>query len=93
VNFQQLVEMYANFGTWGVVLGGIILGFLYKLLTEVGDGPAVDDGAKLIAAHIFVGLLNIESNFALVFGGLVYLVLLNVLVLKILHWRKPMVAS
>ena len=89
VNLLQSVEMYANFGDTGVVVGSLLLGFLYRVVVAFSSRSVSDDGTQLIAAHVFEGLLNIEANLTLVFGGIVYTVLCNVVMLKLLHWGKP----
>jgi len=71
VNFAQLVEAYANFGPVGVGVGMFIIGLLYAIISallERRDPPLV---AVAVGSAIALGALNIESDFALVNGGLV----------------------
>jgi hypothetical protein len=93
-NFQQLVELYANFGSIGALLGMLFIGLLYRVLYAAFNHREAGDGGRLVAALIFVGLLNIESNFSLVFGAviqstLVYVVLLMIIVRR---WKVGMTA-
>jgi hypothetical protein len=71
INLEQTVEMYANFGAWGVVVGMLLMGLLYRCFYTLLCHPAAGDGGTLIAAATFRVMLNIESDFSLVFGGLV----------------------
>jgi len=66
-NFPQLVECYANFGVAGVAIGMMIIGILYRLLDHL---LVVNTGGVLIAGTLCARLLNVESDFAGVFGGI-----------------------
>jgi hypothetical protein len=79
-NFPQLVEMYANFGPPGVLLGMFIVGLIYRLLYSVMNHSEAGEGGLLISAVIFTVLLSIESDFSLTFGAVIqYTVLLYIL--------------
>jgi hypothetical protein len=71
VNLPYLVEFYANFGVLGVVLGMALVGMLYRLLDDALNQPGQPLLISAIALSLFVALLNIESDFSLVFGGLI----------------------
>jgi len=81
-NFPQLAEMYANFGWWGIIFGMPLLGLIYRLIYGALNHPNAGDGGKVIAAIIFVGLANIESDFSLVFGAVLQTTLLFVFMLR-----------
>jgi hypothetical protein len=85
-NFPQLVEMYANFGTIGVIAGMIVVGFIYRLLEHV---LVVDTAGSLIAATVFSRLFNIETDFADVFGGLPLLILVLYACMRLLPSIGP----
>jgi hypothetical protein len=70
INLEQTVEMYANFGVIGVLLGMFFMGVLYRALYRLLNHPQAGDGGLLIAAGTFRVVLNIESDFSLIFGGL-----------------------
>ena len=61
--------MYANFGPWGVLVGMTLLGLVYRLLHACLNHAQAGDGGLLVAGVTFRTLLNIESDFTLVFGG------------------------
>ena len=66
----QLVELFVNFGWTGVLLGMAAIGALYRVLYARLNQPGVGEGTTLLAAVVFAELVNIESDFSLVFGGL-----------------------
>lgn len=69
-NLPWLVEHYANFGWWGIALGGFIVGLIYRLLYGLvnrAGQPALLTGIGIV---LLVPLLNIGSDFSLTFGGL-----------------------
>lgn len=69
VNFAQLVEMYANFGKWGIMFGMALVGLFYRTLYMLLNHDEGGDGPTLIAAVTFALLMNIESDASLVLGG------------------------
>jgi hypothetical protein len=71
INLEQTVELYANFGVAGVLAGMFLLGLLYRALMALFGHPGAGDGGTVIAAAVFRTLLNIESDFSLVFGGII----------------------
>jgi len=76
INFPQLVEMYVNFGPWGVFIGMFIMSQIYWLLTHMMNLPGSGDWLTVFAVSIFSDLFRIESNFSLVVAGIFYHVLL-----------------
>jgi hypothetical protein len=88
INLEQTVEMYANFGAWGVILGMIFLGLLIRLIHDLLNHGVGGDGAMLLATATFRALLNIESDFSLVYGGIVQGAVLLYLTLWLLARRR-----
>ena len=88
INLEQTVEMYANFGTLGVLIGMFLIGVIYRGLYTVLNHPGAGDGGILVAASTFRVLLNIESDFSLVFGGIVQNAVLLCLTLWLLVRRR-----
>ena len=85
-NLPQLIELYANFGRAGVVLGMALFGVLVRLLYRTLNDRRAGDGTMLVAAIVFSTLLNIESDFSLVLGGLLQMSVILVLVVR---WAAP----
>jgi hypothetical protein len=86
-NFEQLVELYANFGSAGVLIGMMVFGLIYRSLRAILNNPNGGEGAILIGACVLVTVVNIESDFSLVFGsliqtGLVYYVVMRIIVAR-----------
>ena len=70
INLPFLVEFYANFGEIGVLIGMVIVGLLYRLLDNDLNRPGQPLQVTICSLVLLVPLLNIESDFSLVFGGL-----------------------
>jgi hypothetical protein len=71
-NFPFLVEMYANFGAVGVLLGMVMLGGLIRTLYFLMNHEAAGSWGIVAFAFVASNLMNIESNFSGVYGGLIY---------------------
>lgn len=69
-NLAQMVELYVNFGRAGVVAGMLFFGLYYRLLYSIFNRGARGDGMILLTATALTGLLNIESDAAVLVGGL-----------------------
>lgn len=70
INLPFLVEFYANFGEIGILIGMVIVGVLYRLLDNDLNRPRQPLQVTICGLVLLVPLLNIESDFSLVFGGL-----------------------
>jgi len=70
INLPFLVEFYANFGELGVLVGMVIVGVLYRLLDNDLNRAGQPLQVTICSLVLLVPLLNIESDFSLVFGGL-----------------------
>ena len=86
-NLPQLVELYVNFGPWGVVFGMLAIGGICRLLYYVFSHPESGDGGKLLAVVVFSHLCNIESDFSLVFGGLVLQIFTLAVLVRLMNTR------
>jgi len=80
-NLPQLVELYANFGNVGVVIGMLLIGTVYRFLDHV---LSQSTGGILIAAPLLARMMNIESNISAVFGGLPFLMIAYYLFIRLL---------
>jgi hypothetical protein len=80
VNLSLMIEMYINFGIPGLLVGMFLLGQLYRFLSYLLNHTGAGEWITISGAVIFANLTNIESNFLLVFGGIVqWIVLLYLL--------------
>ena len=88
-NMTQLVETYANFGVIGVIIGMFIIGIIYRALYEMLCHPKAGEGGFLIGLFIFMGLANIESDFSVVFGAVIYYIILLAIIMRLIRRRSP----
>ena len=70
INMPYLVEFYANFGVMGVYLGMLLVGVIYRLVERVVNVPGQSLLRTVVGIGILLPLINIESDFSVVFGGL-----------------------
>jgi len=76
INFPQLVELYVNFGSIGVIVGMFIISQIYWIICYFMNGRHVGDWLAVFSVSIFTGLFRVESNFSLVVAGIIYHVIL-----------------
>ena len=69
---HQVVEMYLNFGRTGVFFGMLLVGCLYRAIAALLGRPESGERALIIGCTICGVLLNLESDFSLVFGEVLY---------------------
>ena len=88
VNMPQLIELYINFGPWGILPGMVAIGLIYKLLKNIllraGSGPI----PSIIVIFLFTTLINVESQFSGVFGNLVFSVVIFSIIGSVLQSRE-----
>jgi hypothetical protein len=75
LNLPWLVELYANFGAKGVVLGMTLIGLFMAFLERLLSRNESDLVSKGIGAAVLLPLFNQESNFTLMTGSLIPLIL------------------
>lgn len=71
VNFPWLVEIYANFGMGFMPVGGAILGMILALLGRTLNRREQSLLVTAAGIALLVPLYNLESDFSLVYGGLI----------------------
>jgi hypothetical protein len=71
INLPFFVEFYVNYGVIGIVLGMIVVGFIYRILDELINDRRQDLLTSLVGVIVLVPLLMLESDFSLTFGGLI----------------------
>jgi hypothetical protein len=69
-NFPQLIELYANFGSAGVMAGMVLLGVFFAALVRLVESIE-RPGQITIGAYALSPLFLIESNLSLVLPGTV----------------------
>jgi hypothetical protein len=75
MNTPITAEMYMNFGFWGLLLGPIILAFLYLFLNEYFNSRSLSFFNRILGICFVFTLLIHESNFSLTFGNIPLLIL------------------
>jgi hypothetical protein len=70
MNFPYLVEFYANFGPVGVFAGMFLTGMIFRVLDLTLNRPGQSVVRSIASMSILIPLLNVESDFSLVFGGI-----------------------
>lgn|GEM_PF-2490225 len=81
VNLPQLIELFANFGWAGVILGMAAIGAFYRWLSDRFNRGDSGDGAVVLSALLFSTLTQIESDLSLVVGAVLQLGILFFVVL------------
>lgn len=72
INLSFLVEFYANFGERGVLVGMLLVGSILAILERFLNRPGQGWLRSLCALVLLVPLVtNVESDFSLIFGGLI----------------------
>ncbi len=72
INLPFIVEFYANFGETGVIVGMFIVGCILAALGKLINRPGQDWVRSLCGVVLLVPIVtNVESDFSLVFGGLI----------------------
>lgn len=85
---HQVIEMYINFGSAGVVVGMGVVGFLYRLIGTTLGYARLGERGLVIGCALLASLLNLDSSFSLTFGGVVYYVLIMYLAFRFLPEPK-----
>jgi hypothetical protein len=70
-NLPTLVEFYVNFGDLAVLFGMFLVGALYSGFCVVLNRPGQSPLVSIAAVVLSLLLVNVESDFSLVFGALV----------------------
>lgn len=74
VNIPWITEMYANFGRTGVLLGMAFAGLFLGLFDRFLNSPQPKLLEKAVGAAVLLPLFNQESNFTLMTGSLIPLI-------------------
>lgn len=88
-NLPQVVELYANFGVLGVLLGMLAIGVLYALIQLLLEGDGRSEWAPIFAMFIYSSLFSVDGNFTLVFGGTLYSFILLYILTRFILRPQP----
>jgi hypothetical protein len=87
MNFPYLIEFYANFGSLGVFAGMFLTGMIFRVLDLTLNRPGQSVVRSIASMSILIPLLNVESDFSLVFGGIFLNGMAFVILLRFLRAR------
>jgi len=82
---HQVIEMYANFGLAGIIFGMAIIGLLYRSILALLSRPDSGERGIIICCALLGNLLSLDSSFSLIFGGVIYYILLLALFTRFLQ--------
>ncbi len=88
-NLPWIVEMYANFGTLGVLIGMPLVGIFSAFLEQKLNSPAMDSVEVVIGATVLFRLIYQESNFSVMTGTVVNLTLALYVMFRFLVRSQP----
>ncbi len=81
---HQVVEMYINFGVIGVLIGMGIIGCLYRAVAAFLDHPEAGERGLIIGCGLLTNLLCLDGDFSLIFGGIMYYMVVMYLTMRVL---------
>ena len=88
-NMPVLNEFYVNYGFVGVIVGMMLIGILFSLLSRVFSIKENNNTESIIAFYIFVPLFFLESHLSLLFGAIIqsyiFLIIVSCMMLYILR--------
>jgi hypothetical protein len=87
MNFPYIVEFYANFGPIGVFAGMFLTGMIFRLLDLTLNRRGQSVVRSIASMSMLIPLLNVESDFSLVFGGVFLNGVAFIVVLRFLRAR------
>lgn len=81
-NLAMLIEMYINFGEVGVIVGMFLLGLIFRIFYSIFNHPQAGEIGLFMSVMVFINLLNLESDFSLIFGSVIQYIILFYLILN-----------
>ena len=70
-NLPWIVEMYINFGNFGVLIGMFMVGILFRLLAQYFSAEKNNYVASAMGTSLIISLFYAESNFSQMIGGVI----------------------
>lgn len=92
-NMPQIVELYANFGSIGVILGMGVFGAFYNLLKYILEEGKTSEWTQLSAILTYTLLLQVDSNITLIFGIVPFWIVLLWLIGRLIFNQKDQLGS
>jgi hypothetical protein len=89
INLPFLIEFYMNFGESGVIVGMFLVGIIYTLLEHLLNRRGQDVVHTIVGMAILVPMLDLESDFSLIFGGVALDLIAFWIVLRVLWQQMP----
>lgn len=84
MNLPWIIEFYANFGLWGVLMGMFFIGVFFRILLQKLKFSVDSPVEHVLAVTITFSLFYAESNFALMVGGIVPTFIVFILLARLL---------
>jgi len=81
INLPQIVELYANFGLTGVIVGMFLFGLIYRILIEMYVHPGMGLGALVGGVYVLSRMLDVGSAASMSLG----LIPWSIIFIAILH--------
>ena len=85
MNLPWIVELYANFGTWGILLGMGMFGLLLAFLNQLFNRPQMNPVEFVYGTSLVFVLFYQESSFALMIGSVFLLSIALYVLLKLAY--------
>lgn len=71
LNLPWVVELYANFGSIGILVGMFVIGLAFGYIENVLLNRDVETGTEVLLIGLFAPLSFPESNISLLWGGII----------------------
>ena len=92
-NMPVLNEFYVNFGKKGVLLGMLIIGIIFGILTKFSNFQNMKNVESVIIFYLFIPLFFLESHLSLLIGAIVqsyiFMMIISLILIKILRKFLP----
>lgn len=73
INLPWVTEMYANFGSLGVLIGMLMVGGLLGMLERIFNSPQATIAEGVMGSALLMPVFYQESNFSLIMGSFILL--------------------
>ena len=87
MNLPWIIEFYANFGLWGVLLGMFFIGVFFRIVLQKLKVSVNNPIEHVLAVTITFSLFYAESNFALMAGGILPIFMVFIFLARLLTFK------